>query len=73
MYEEVYKRGIAVGQTNIRTDSMTLRWKRKVYEFPLSDAMRIARYNGYWYEAAIKRVRELAKELKVQPLENKDG
>ena len=73
MNEEIYKHGIAVGQTNIRTDSMILRWRDEVYEFPLTEALRVARYNGYWYEGKIKDIRKLARKLKVSPLENHDG
>ena len=61
--EGIYKRGIARGQVNIRTDSMTLRWRDEVYEFVLSDALKVATYNGYWYSAPIKKVRALAKEI----------
>lgn len=68
--EGIYKRGLAVGQTNIREDSMTLRWRDEVYEFVLSDALKVATYNGYWYSAPIKKVRALAKKLKVMKLSN---
>lgn len=58
--EGIYKRGLAIGETNIRTDTMTFRFRDEVYEFPLGEALTVAKYNGYWYEARVKNVRKLA-------------
>ena len=59
MYEGVYKRGIAVGQSNILTDTMTFRFKDELFEFPIIEVIHIAHHNGYYYEAKVKRLRAL--------------
>lgn len=63
MYEGVYKRGVAVGQTDIRTDTMTFRFKDELFEFPLPSVFHLAKYNGYWYEADVKKLRSLRKRM----------
>ena len=62
MFEGVYRRGVAVGESNIRTDTMTFRWRDEVFEFSTSDALKVAVYNGYFYEAKVKQLRKLALE-----------
>ena len=60
--EGIYRAGLARGQTNIRTDTMTFRWRDEVYELPIGEAMKVATYNGYWYAAKVRVLRKLALE-----------
>ena len=57
----VLKKGIAVGMADIVNDEMTFRYKDEFFTFSCVDAIDIARYNGYWYEARIEKVRKLAR------------
>lgn len=58
-----YRRGIAQGQSNIRTDTMTFRYRNEVWEFPTTRVIPgVAVYNGYFYEASVRALRKLAKE-----------
>jgi hypothetical protein len=58
-YSEVYKKGYAVGHSNVRTDTMTLRFHDELYEMPTGVATEVARWNGYFYEAKIEQLRAL--------------
>lgn len=62
--EELYRQGVAVGQSNIRNDAITFRWRDEVYEFPTIEALRVAKYNNYFYVAKVKALRKLYKELR---------
>ena len=61
-YSEVYKRGIAVGHSDVRTDTIMYRFKGETFTFPTSVAWPFGRYNGYFYEAAIDDLRKLEAE-----------
>ena len=60
--EGVFKRGVAVGYSDIKRDEITFRFRRELFTFPTVRVMRVARYNGYFYEADIKDIREMARE-----------
>ena len=62
MFEHVYERGIAVGESDIKNDAMVFRFRDEKFKFPAVKAHAIARYNGYWYEAPIDEVRRLEAE-----------
>ena len=62
MFEHVYDRGLAVGESDIQRDRMVFRFRAEVFEFPTVKAHAIAKYNGYWYEAPIDEVRKLEAE-----------
>ena len=62
MFEHVYKRGIAVGESNVRNDKLIFRFRDETFEFPTEKAIHIARYNGYFYEAPIDELRKLEAE-----------
>lgn len=58
-----YRRGVAQGQSNIKTDTMTFRYRNEVWEFPTTRVLPgVAVYNGYFYEAPVRALRKLAKE-----------
>ena len=61
MYEGVYDRGIAVGAPDIKTDEITFRFRRELFTFDTEDVIHIAKYNGYFYEAPIDKLRKLSK------------
>ena len=58
-YQAVYDRGIAVGKSDVRNDTMTFRWRDEVYEFPLLEVHPLAYYNGYFHEIPVEKLREL--------------
>ena len=60
--EGIYRAGFARGQTNIRTDTMTFRWRDEVYELPIGEAIGVAHYNSYFYRAKVKALRKLVLE-----------
>ena len=63
MYDALYAKGIAVGESNIKADTLVFRWKDEVFEFPTVELIPgIAAYNGYFYEAKVERLRTLEKE-----------
>jgi hypothetical protein len=61
-YAGVYERGIAVGHSDVKSDTMVFRFRDEKFELPSIDAMRVARYNGYFYEAHIDDLRRLETE-----------
>ena len=64
MYKQVYDSGRAVGEVDIRTDSMVFRYNDEVFEIPLSSGKinPYALHNGYFYEIPIERLRKIMKE-----------
>lgn len=60
MFDAVYESGRAVGDADIRNDTMVWRWKDEVFEVPLADLPAPSRlYNGYFYEIPIDKLREI--------------
>ena len=62
IHESVHERGIATGASDVRTDTMTFRFKGETFTFPTRVVWPFARWNGYWYEAAIDDLRKLEAE-----------
>lgn len=58
-YREIYRQGRAIGQAEIKTDTVTLRFKDEVFSLPIIEAWEIVRWNGYFWEADIDDVRRL--------------
>ena len=63
-FEGNYKKGIAVGFADIKTDSMAFSFRDEHFDFPWEKVYHLARWNGYWYEVPVKKLRKLAKEKK---------
>ena len=61
-FASVYERGFAVGHSDIRRDAIVLQYKDEIFDLPTSVALRVARWNGYWYEAPIEQLRKLDAE-----------
>ncbi len=61
-FEGIYARGMAYGSSNVRTDTMTFRFRDETFEFPTIRVHPYARYNGYFYEASIDDLRKLESE-----------
>ena len=57
--DAVYDRGIAVGVSNIRDDTMSFRFRDELFTFPTTRVFGVAKFNGYWYEADIEDLRML--------------
>jgi hypothetical protein len=62
-FKEVYDRGLAIGHSNIRYDTITYRFRDETFTFPSHVALPVSLYNGYWYEAKIDDIRKLEAEL----------
>lgn len=58
-WRALYDRGCAVGHSNIMNDLMTFRFRDEVFEFPAIKVLALARYNGYFYECPVEKLREL--------------
>lgn len=59
---EAYRRGLAYGVPQIKTDTIFFRYKEETFEFPAIDvlgAKGIAKHNGCYYEANVKKLRTL--------------
>lgn len=67
-YKGVYKRGLAVGESDVVHDVLRFYFQdpetgqEERFEFPTFKAYPVVTYNGYWYEAPIDKLRELERE-----------
>ena len=64
-FTDYYKRGIAIGIPDIKSDCIVFFFKGKEFSvpsYPLLKYPQKARFNGKYYEAKIKDVRKAAKE-----------
>lgn len=62
IHATVHERGIATGHSDVRTDTMTFRFKGETFTLPSLQAIRVAWWNGYFYEARIDDIRKLEAE-----------
>ena len=65
-FEHYYKRGIAVGMPDIRTDAIVFFWRGEEISLPTIAVLGkppVAKSNGTFYTAPLKKLREIAKEL----------
>lgn len=60
--EVLAARGVALGHSDIRSDTMTFRFRGETFTFPTRKAKEIAVYNGFFYEARIEDLRRLESE-----------
>ena len=61
-YAALYDRGVAVGWSDIKTDSMHFEFKGEKFTFSTRRANPVATWNGYFYVAPIDKLRELERE-----------
>ena len=61
--QRVYDEGIAVGCSNIKSETMSFRFRDEVFDIPTTEAVRWAKWNGYWYEIAIDDLRRIESEM----------
>ena len=54
-----WKRGLAVGQSDIRTDSIDFAYKNEKFTFPALQVMEICKQNGSFYTAKVTKLRAL--------------
>ena len=62
VYASIYDAGIAVGDSNIKNDTMTFRFKSEVFELPARCFHGLDLWNGYFYEIPIDKLRELERQ-----------
>ena len=63
-HASVYAAGLAVGQQNIRDDTMTFRYEDETYTIPTIKIPNVSSlWNGYFYHIPIHTLRELAREV----------
>ncbi len=60
-HASIYASGRAVGQPNIRDDTMTFKFEDETYTIPTAKLPHNT-YNGYFHSLPIEEVRKLAKE-----------
>lgn len=65
-HENLHKQGIAVGSSDIRSDTITFRWRDETFTFAalLLFSPPVAFYNGYFYEAKVKKLRALKRKMR---------
>ena len=64
-FSAYYKRGIAIGTPDIKSDCIVFFFKGEEFPVPSSTLLsypQLAHFNGVNYEAKIKDVRKIAKE-----------
>jgi hypothetical protein len=59
-HESLYDSGRAFGTSDIKSDTMTFRYREEMFVFPTLRVYGVARFNGYFYEADIEDLRKLA-------------
>ena len=60
--ETLYRKGIAVGEADIKTDELHFRFRKELFSFSTMQAMEVARHNGYFYEAPVKKLRAMKRK-----------
>ena len=63
-FESVYKQGLAIGGSYIRDDTVVLRYRDEVFEFPSAEVSDLLSANGTYYTAPVKKLRVLQKKKK---------
>lgn len=58
----IYAKGIAVGHSDIERDGIVFRFRDELFSFRFTPAC--AKYNGYFYEAPVRKLRKLKKGKK---------
>jgi hypothetical protein len=63
MYDALYERGRAVGQSNIMDDTMTFRCREETWTFKTEKVYPYIESSGYgFYTAPVDKLRELERE-----------
>lgn len=60
----LHSQGIAVGWSDIKTDSLVFEFRKERFQFPTIEAFPIATWNGYFYTAKVKALRALQEKKK---------
>ncbi len=55
----LYDTGRAYGTADIKSDTMTFRYREELFTFPTLRVFGVAYWNGYFYEADIEDLRRL--------------
>ena len=56
-YEDLYAKGVAVGESDVVNDQIVFRFKEELFEVPTVSSVGIATYNGYFYTAKVDKLR----------------
>jgi len=59
-YERLFERNVAVGQSEISTDTLLFRFREEIYSVPTISTVGIATFNGEFYTAKVDKLRTLA-------------
>ena len=57
--ETLYKKGLAVGSSDIRNDTITFNFRKEKFVFPTIQLSGMCDFNGYFYTAKVKDLRIL--------------
>lgn len=60
----LHSQGLAVGWSDIKKDSLVFEFRKERFEFSTVEAFPIARFNGYFYTAPVKKLRAMQKKKK---------
>ena len=73
-YAALRAKGIAVGWSDIKDDSMTFEFGKEIFRFPALEVMPgIAKFNGYFYTARVKDLRALQKKKNGKSHQKKEN
>lgn len=59
-FEALFDRNVAVGESEIHSDSVIFRWRDEIWTVPTISTVGIATFNGNFYTAKVDKVRALA-------------
>lgn len=71
-FRALYERGIAVGYSDIKNDTLLFQYGDEKFEFPTSKVYHLTfwphcEWTGYFYSVPIEKLRELKQELEKNP------
>jgi len=61
--ERLFKKGVAVGRSDVYYDTVQFWFKEESWSFPTSSTVGIATYNGRFYTAKVDKLRDLAEKM----------
>ena len=60
-FNGIYRRGLAVGESDVRSDQMHFRYREELFSFPTHAVVDCMHFNGYFYTARVRDLRKLNK------------
>lgn len=61
--EEFFSKGVALGRSDVMTDTVEFRFRDERYSFPTISTVGIATWNGNYYTAKVEKLRKLKQDI----------